>query len=112
LSDCAADIGAPMSGLESRVSVIAASLDTNDVLELDAPMNPATGNTALVLQGTASGGQPYDHVIHTVAEADNIEAVREFVMQSRLAQWNRTQIHATWSLEEAMSKADELPTIF
>lgn len=53
-----------------------------------------------------------DHVIHTVAEADNIEAVREFVMQSRLAQWNRTRIHATWPLEEAMSKADELPTVF
>src|SRR6266496_4675639 len=53
-----------------------------------------------------------DHVIHTVAEADNIEAVREFVVQSRLAQWNRTRIHATWPLEEAMRKADELPTVF
>jgi len=53
-----------------------------------------------------------DHVIHTVAEADNIEAVREFVMQSRLAKWNRTRIHATWPLEEAMRKADELPTVF
>jgi hypothetical protein len=53
-----------------------------------------------------------DHVIHTVAEADNIEAVREFVMQSRLAQWNTTRIHPTWSMEEAMSKADELPTVF
>src|SRR6266545_2721575 len=45
--------------LRSRVSVIAASLDTNDVLELDAPMNPATGNTALLLQDMVSGGQPY-----------------------------------------------------
>jgi hypothetical protein len=53
-----------------------------------------------------------DHVIHTVAEADNIEAVREFVMQSRLAQWNTTRIHAAWPMEEAMSKADELPTVF
>jgi hypothetical protein len=34
------------------------------------------------------------------------------VMQSRLAQWNTTRIHATWSMEEAMSKADELPTVF
>ena len=41
------------------MSVIAASLDTNDVLELDAPMNPATGNTALLLQDMVSGGQPY-----------------------------------------------------
>jgi hypothetical protein len=53
-----------------------------------------------------------DHVIHTVAEADNIEAVRELVMQSRLAQWNKTRIHATWPMEEAMSKADQLPTVF
>jgi hypothetical protein len=53
-----------------------------------------------------------DHVIHTVAEADDIDAVREFVMQSRLAQWNKTRIHATWSMEEAMGKADELPTVF
>jgi hypothetical protein len=41
-----------------------------------------------------------DHVIHTVAEADNSEAVRELVMQSRLAQRNKTQIYATWSMEE------------
>ena len=53
-----------------------------------------------------------DHVIHTVAEADNIEAVREFVMQSRLVQWNRTRIHATWSMEEALGKAEQLPTVF
>jgi hypothetical protein len=53
-----------------------------------------------------------DHMIHAVAEADNIEAVREFVMQSRLAQWNTTRIHATWPMEEAMRRADELPTVF
>jgi hypothetical protein len=53
-----------------------------------------------------------DHVIHTEAEADNIEAVREFIMQSRLVQWNTTRIHATWSLEEALDKADQLPTVF
>lgn len=53
-----------------------------------------------------------DHVIYTVAEADNIEAVRELVVQSRLAQWNKTQVHATWSMEEAMAKADQLPAVF
>lgn len=53
-----------------------------------------------------------DHVIYTVAEADNIDAVREFAVQSRLAQWNTTRIHATWSMEEAMSKLEELPTVF
>jgi hypothetical protein len=33
-------------------------------------------------------------------------------MQSRLVQWNTIAIHATWSLEEALAKADTLPTIF
>lgn len=53
-----------------------------------------------------------DHVVLAVVEAPDIEAVRDFVMQSRLVQWNRTRIHATWSLEEALAKAESLPTIF
>lgn len=53
-----------------------------------------------------------DHEILAVVEANGIEPVREFLMQSRLIQWNTTAIHATWSLEEALEKADALPTIF
>ena len=53
-----------------------------------------------------------DHVVMAVVEAGDIETVREFVMQSRLVQWNKTRIHATWSLEEALAKADALPTMF
>jgi len=53
-----------------------------------------------------------DHEVLVVAEADGIEPVRDFVMQSRLIQWNTTTIHATWSLDEALAKADALPTIF
>ena len=53
-----------------------------------------------------------DHEVLIVAEADGIEPVRDFVMQSRLVQWNTTAIHATWSMEEALAKADTLPTIF
>jgi hypothetical protein len=53
-----------------------------------------------------------DHEVLMVVEADGIEPVREFVMHSRLVQWNTTSIHATWSLEEALAKADTLPTIF
>ena len=53
-----------------------------------------------------------DHEVVAVVEADGIEPVRDFAMQSRLAQWNTVNIHATWTLEEAMAKADELPTIF
>jgi len=53
-----------------------------------------------------------DHVIVGVVEAADIEAVREFVWQSRLIQWNTTKIHATWSFEEALARLETLPTIF
>lgn len=53
-----------------------------------------------------------DHEIFIVVEAPSIEPVRDFAMQSRLAQWNTVQVRASWSMEEAMSKADALPTIF
>ena len=53
-----------------------------------------------------------DHEVLAVVEASGIEPVRDFTMQSRLVQWNTVNIHATWSLEEAMAKADALPTIF
>lgn len=53
-----------------------------------------------------------DHEVLAVVEADGIEPVRDFAMQSRLVQWNTVTIHATWTLEEAMAKADALPAIF
>jgi hypothetical protein len=53
-----------------------------------------------------------DHIILAVVDAADIEPVREFAMQSQLAQGNRVKINATWSLEEALEKADALPTIF
>ncbi len=53
-----------------------------------------------------------DHVMLAVVEANGIEPVRDFVFQSRLVQWNTTSINATWTLEEAMAKADDLPAIF
>lgn len=53
-----------------------------------------------------------DHIILAVVDAAGIEPVREFAMQSQLAQWNKVKINATWSLEEALEKADKLPTIF
>jgi hypothetical protein len=53
-----------------------------------------------------------DHTLLAVVEATDIEAVREFVVQSRLIQWNTTRIHATYSMEEALAKVDLLETIF
>jgi hypothetical protein len=53
-----------------------------------------------------------DHIVLAVVEANDIEPVRDFIMQSRLIQWNTTKIHATYSLEEAVAKSDELEAIF
>jgi hypothetical protein len=53
-----------------------------------------------------------DHIVLAVVEASDIEPVREFILQSRLIQWNTTNIHATYSMEEALAKADVLETIF
>jgi hypothetical protein len=53
-----------------------------------------------------------DHVILAVVDAEDIESVREFILQSRLIQWNTTQIHATYSIEEALVKSDVLDAIY
>ena len=53
-----------------------------------------------------------DHIVLAVVEANDIETVREFILQSRLIQWNTTKIHATYSMEEALAKSDELEAIF
>jgi uncharacterized protein with GYD domain len=53
-----------------------------------------------------------EHELLAVVEAEGIEAVRNFAMQSKLVQWSTVTINATWTLQEALAKADALPTIF
>jgi hypothetical protein len=53
-----------------------------------------------------------DHMILAVVEANDIEAVRDFMFQSRLIQWNTTNIYATYSMEEAIERVNELEAIF
>jgi hypothetical protein len=53
-----------------------------------------------------------DHIILAVVDADNIESVRTFALQSRLMQWNTVNIHATYSLEEALTVIDQVEAIF
>jgi hypothetical protein len=53
-----------------------------------------------------------DHIILAVVEAEDIEAVRDFTFQSRLVQWNTVKIHATYSMEEALAKVNDLEAIF
>src|SRR3954469_20861553 len=53
-----------------------------------------------------------DHIILAVVEADDIEAVRSFALQSRLMQWNTVKIHATYSIDEAVAMIDQVDAIF
>lgn len=53
-----------------------------------------------------------DHIVLAVVEANDIEVVRDFILQSRLIQWNTTKIHATYSIDEAVAMSDELEAIF
>ena len=47
-----------------------------------------------------------------VGEAADINAVREFLVESRFIQLNTTTVRASWSMEEALHRADALPTLF
>ena len=53
-----------------------------------------------------------EHIILLVVEADDIESVRNFALQSRLMQWNTVKINATYSIEEAVAMIDEVEPIF
>jgi hypothetical protein len=53
-----------------------------------------------------------DHIILAVVEADDIDSVRDFALQSRLMQWNTVKIHATYSIEEAVAMIDDVEAIF
>ena len=53
-----------------------------------------------------------DHIILSVVEARNVEAVRSFLTETGFYQWNTVKVNATWSLEEALKQIENLPTIF
>jgi uncharacterized protein with GYD domain len=54
----------------------------------------------------------HNHMVFAAVEADDIDAVREFVFQSRLGQWNTLEIYPVVTLQEALTKVNELPTIY
>jgi hypothetical protein len=53
-----------------------------------------------------------DHEVIGVFEAADINAVREFLVESRFIQWNTTTVRASWTMEDALRRADALPTLF
>jgi uncharacterized protein with GYD domain len=53
-----------------------------------------------------------NHMVFAAVEADDMDAVREFAFQSRLGQWNTLELYQVSTLEEALTKVQELPTIY
>ena len=53
-----------------------------------------------------------NHMVFVAVAADDLGTVREFAFQSRLGQWNTVEIYQVATLEEALTKVNELPTIY
>jgi len=53
-----------------------------------------------------------NHQVFVAVEADDANAVREFAFQGRLGQWNTVEIFQTSTLEEALTRVQELETIY
>jgi hypothetical protein len=85
--------------------------NTRRMMKEDAPQIPLLAERLGVEIVTLRVFGP-DHVVLAVVEANDIDAVRDFMFQSRLIQWNTTTIHPTYSMEEALARADKLEAIF
>ena len=53
-----------------------------------------------------------NHQVFVAVEADDANNVREFAWQGRLGQWNTVEIFQTSTLEEALTRVEELPAIY
>jgi hypothetical protein len=84
---------------------------TRQILKQGASQIPQLAEQLGVDIGTLRIFGP-DHIILAVVEAEDIDSVRTFALQSRLMQWNTVKIHATYSIEEAVSMIDEVEAIF
>ncbi|HEX9869516.1 MAG TPA: hypothetical protein VGC99_13165 [Candidatus Tectomicrobia bacterium] len=61
-----------------------------------------------VLSGHVLGAS---HRLVVLTEAPNVEAVRDFTMETGLVQWNSLEIYPAWSLDEAVKQASALTAI-
>jgi hypothetical protein len=84
---------------------------TRQILKQGASQIPQLAEQLGVDIGTLRIFGP-DHIILAVVDADDIESVRKFALQSRLMQWNTVEIHATYSIEEAVTMIDDVEPIF
>jgi hypothetical protein len=84
---------------------------TRQLLKEGASQIPQLAEQLGVAIGTLRIFGP-EHIIIAVVEADDIDSVRNFALQSRLMQWNTVKINATYSIEEAVAMIDDVEAIF
>jgi hypothetical protein len=84
---------------------------TRQLLKEGASQIPQLAEQLGVAIGTLRIFGP-EHIILAVVEADDIDSVRNFALQSRLMQWNTVKINATYSIEEAVGMIDDVEAIF
>ena len=53
-----------------------------------------------------------NHMVFAAVEAKDMNSVHEFAFQSRPGQWNTLEIYQVSTPEEALTKINELPTIY
>src|SRR5438128_680145 len=53
-----------------------------------------------------------NHMVFVAVEADDADAVRELTIQGRLSQWNTVEIFQTSTLEEALTRVQEMPMVY
>jgi hypothetical protein len=84
---------------------------TRDLLLKTAPEIPAVADRT----GVKIVAGPFvnrEHVAVTVVEADTAEAVDEFIVGTRLHQWNRMRILPSKPVEEGMKDIQEGESLF
>jgi hypothetical protein len=53
-----------------------------------------------------------NHMVYVAVEADDADSVRELAIQGRLAQWNTVEVHQTSTLEEALTRVQDMPMVY
>jgi hypothetical protein len=84
---------------------------TRDLMLQMAPEIPGIADKARV--NIVAG--PYvnrEHLIVTAVEAANAESVDEFVVGSRLQQWNTVRVVPSYTIEEVMQELQEGTSLF
>jgi uncharacterized protein with GYD domain len=84
---------------------------TMDLMSEMAPQVPgiAEKNGVTIVAG------PYvnrEHVIVAIVEADTADAVDGFLVESRLAHWNKVRVLPSHSIEEAMQEVQSNTPLF